>query len=719
MGNISPKGSDSLNLVGALLDGRYRIDAPIARGGMSVVYQGMDVRLDRPVAVKVMDPRFSEDPQFLERFEFEARSIARLNHPALVAVHDQGTDGQHVFLVMELVPGGTLRELLRERGPMPPYAAAAVARPVLRALAVAHRAGLVHRDIKPENVLISDSGAVKIADFGLVRAVAASGTTSGSMILGTAAYLSPEQVSIGSADARSDVYSMGILLFEMLTGRTPFTGDSSIAIAYQRTSNDVPAPSSIIAGVPAELDAFVVKATQREPEKRFADASEMVHALVALTDKLALPQYRVPAPKRSAQHETMSTMHGVAGGDKHGGANLDSTETANAGSHTTVIADESGVAPPENATGRSPSEKTTALSPPVSAPPVAVPPVPVPPVPGPPVPVPQAGSPTSVLPVGAPQTTSTPPTGDAAVGQPHPSENDLSPSRGPRSPLVLLIIVLLLAATIGMAGWWFGSGRYVNVPEITGLDLTSAESAIEEAGLRPVRDGQYQDAIPADTILDITPSPGSRIVRRSDVVLAVSLGQPTVPEIDGDITVEDMIDELRDRTFVPVLGDGVFHQTRPEGSVVSLSPASGTTLNVGSTVTVTPSRGEPIIVPNVRGMSVDDARAVLADAGLNVGTITEEFDGGIDDGDVAETQPAIGSEAAQGETVTIVVSNAIRVPSVLGRNVGSARTELSDLGFNVDVRQLVSSDSSIVIGQNPSAGSRQRPGGTITLTALP
>lgn len=234
-----------------------------------MVYQGMDLRLERPVAIKVMDPRFSDDVQFLDRFELEARSVAKLSHPSLVAVFDQGTDQHHVFLVMELVPGGTLRELLRERGPMPPYAAAAVARPVLRALSVAHRAGLVHRDIKPENVLISDAGAVKIADFGLVRAVAASGTTSGSMILGTAAYLSPEQVSTGAADARSDVYSMGILLFEMLTGQTPFTGDNSIAIAYQRTSADVPAPSSLITGVPREFDELVGTATARNPAQRF------------------------------------------------------------------------------------------------------------------------------------------------------------------------------------------------------------------------------------------------------------------------------------------------------------------------------------------------------------------------------------------------------------------------------------------------------------------
>ncbi|HZN79686.1 MAG TPA: protein kinase, partial [Mycobacterium sp.] len=221
-------------LVGAVLDGRYRVEAMIATGGMSAVYRGLDLRLDRPVALKIMDSRYAGDNQFLTRFQREARVVARLKDPGLVAVYDQGVDGQHPFLVMELIEGGTLRELLRERGPMPPHAVAAVLRPVLSGLAVAHQAGLVHRDIKPENVLISDDGDVKIVDFGLVRAVAEAKITSTSVILGTAAYLSPEQVSTGDAGPRSDVYSVGILAYELLTGTTPFTGDSALAVAYQR-----------------------------------------------------------------------------------------------------------------------------------------------------------------------------------------------------------------------------------------------------------------------------------------------------------------------------------------------------------------------------------------------------------------------------------------------------------------------------------------------------
>jgi serine/threonine protein kinase, bacterial len=291
-------------LEGTLLDGRYRVATKIATGGTSTVYRGLDTRLDRPVALKVMDSRYAGDQQFLTRFQLEARSVARLKDPGLVAVYDQGLDARHPFLVMELVEGGTLRELLAERGPMPPYAVAAVLRPVLGGLAAAHRAGLVHRDVKPENVLISDEGDVKIVDFGLVRAVAAAGITSSSVILGTAAYLSPEQVRDGNASPRSDVYAVGIVTYELLTGQTPFSGDSALSVAYQRLDTDVRAPSTVIDGVPEQFDELVGRATARDPADRYADAQEMGAELESIVDELALPEFRVPAPRISAGHRS-------------------------------------------------------------------------------------------------------------------------------------------------------------------------------------------------------------------------------------------------------------------------------------------------------------------------------------------------------------------------------------------------------------------------------
>lgn len=296
-------------LVGALLDGRYRVEARIASGGMSTVYRGLDLRLDRPVALKVMDSRYAGDRQFLTRFQREARAIARLKDPGLVAIYDQGDDPARPYLVMEFVDGGTLRELLAERGPMPPHAMVAVLRPVLSGLGVAHRAGLVHRDIKPENVLIAEDGEVKLVDFGLVRAIAEAGITSTSVILGTAAYLSPEQVEGAPTGARSDVYAAGIMSFELLTGTTPFTGDSALAVAHQRLDNNVPPPSSVIEGVPAQLDEFVGRATARAPEDRFADASEMGAALERIAEDLALPHFRVPTPRKNDSAAAVTVAH--------------------------------------------------------------------------------------------------------------------------------------------------------------------------------------------------------------------------------------------------------------------------------------------------------------------------------------------------------------------------------------------------------------------------
>ncbi len=231
----------------------------------------------------------------------------------MVAVYDQGTDAGSPFLVMELVEGGTLRELLNERGPMPPHAVVAALRPVLGALAEAHRAGLVHRDVKPENVLISDDGDVKIADFGLVRAVAAASITSGDVMLGTAAYLAPEQVRDGETGPHSDVYAVGILTYELLTGYTPFAGDSPLAVAYRRLDHDVPPPSAVIDGVPAQFDTLIGCATSRAPTGRYVDAGEMLAGVDAIIDELQLPAFRLPAPRRSAQHTSVEPHHSPAG----------------------------------------------------------------------------------------------------------------------------------------------------------------------------------------------------------------------------------------------------------------------------------------------------------------------------------------------------------------------------------------------------------------------
>ncbi len=264
-------------LVGRVLDGRYRVEARLARGGMATVYEALDLRFERVIALKVMHPALADDDQFVARFIREARSAARLSHANVVAVYDQGATAGTVYLAMEYVQGRTLRDLLRRRGHLDPRTALIVFESVVAALAAAHHAGLVHRDMKPENVLLADDGRVKVADFGLARAISSAssvtaGAGTGGVLIGTVAYLAPEQVERGIAGPRSDVYAAGILLFEMLTGETPHGGDTPLAVAYQHVHNDVPPPSTRLPGIPPALDELVADATSRDPDLRPEDA---------------------------------------------------------------------------------------------------------------------------------------------------------------------------------------------------------------------------------------------------------------------------------------------------------------------------------------------------------------------------------------------------------------------------------------------------------------
>ncbi|CAN5492985.1 Stk1 family PASTA domain-containing Ser/Thr kinase [soil metagenome] len=265
-------------MIGRLIDGRYQVRSRIARGGMATVYLATDLRLERRVAVKVMHEHLADDSQFKQRFIQEARSAARLAHPNVVNVFDQGQDADSAYLVMEYLPGITLRDLLQEYGSLTSQQTIDITEAVLSGLAAAHKAGIVHRDLKPENVLLADDGRIKIGDFGLARAASAN-TATGAALLGTIAYLSPELVTRGVADTRSDIYAVGIMMFEMLTGEQPFTGEQPMQIAYQHANDTVPAPSGKNSRVPAELDELVMWATARDPEQRPRDARAMLDQL--------------------------------------------------------------------------------------------------------------------------------------------------------------------------------------------------------------------------------------------------------------------------------------------------------------------------------------------------------------------------------------------------------------------------------------------------------
>ena len=276
------------DLVGRLIRGRYQIEKLVARGGMATVYLAEDNRLDRKVAIKVIHAHLANDRNFREKFVREAKIAAGLSHPNLVNVFDQAEDGDVVFLAMEYVSGITLRQALDDFGSLSAARALEVFEPIVAALAAAHAAGILHRDLKPENVLLSDDGKVKLSDFGLARPISAQTQTGG--VVGTVAYMSPELVSRGVADARSDVYAAGIMLFELLTGKQPFQGEQAVQVAFQHANSEVPAPSSLNADVPELLDEIVLWATAKLPQNRPSDANELHRVLIQAKADLRNPR---------------------------------------------------------------------------------------------------------------------------------------------------------------------------------------------------------------------------------------------------------------------------------------------------------------------------------------------------------------------------------------------------------------------------------------------
>ncbi|MGH4012589.1 MAG: Stk1 family PASTA domain-containing Ser/Thr kinase [Pseudonocardiaceae bacterium] len=662
------------NLVGTLLDGRYRVGPVLARGGMSTVYRGTDTRLERPVAIKVMDPRLAADPSFLQRFEREARAAARLHHPGIVGVYDQGMDSRgpsdptgaasHVFLVMELVEGGTLRDLLREHGRLPVPLALTVTGLVLSALAAAHREGLVHRDVKPENVLIGPGGVLKVADFGLVRAAAEAGNNTGDLILGTVAYLSPEQVATGTADPRSDVYATGVLLFEMLTGAPPYTGETALSVAYRHVNDDAPAPGTVGPPVPAPLDDLVVRATRRDPAARPADASAFLFALQQVRAELGIAPVGVPLPAAAAALAGAATTHPrVATG----------WTAAAAGARTAVAS------PPADHGG---PRGTRALA-------------------------------RTQLPTGGPGT---------RRGGPPPAPTRYEPPGGPpdddpyqrervrnrRAFIAWIMIVLLLASVVGVAAWWLGSGRWTAVPDLTGLQRTAVEAALAEAHLEAALTEDHHNSIRDGIVISSDPGSGNRVLRGSDVTVRLSLGRPVVPDLPVGTPADDAERMLHEVDLSPRSDPAAaeFHDTVPPGAVIGLRPASGTVLTVGAPVTLVISKGPaPTTVPEVRGIPEADAIAALGQAGLTA-QVRREFDDEVPGGQAIGTDPEAGDETSRGSDVTLLVSTALVVPEVVGQPREQALDALTGAGFEPQERgDGAGAPGATVLSVQPRAGS--------------
>lgn len=689
--------------VGDILEGRYSIEAPIASGGMSTVYRSVDLRLGRYVAAKVMHSKYVNDPIFRQRFRREARSMAKLSHPNLVGVYDFSSDGENVFLIMELITGGTLRELLAERGPMPPHAATAVMRPVLTGLGAAHAMGLVHRDIKPDNVLINGDHQVKLADFGLVRAASASAATS-NQIVGTVSYLSPEQVTGEDITPSSDVYSAGILLFELLTGERPFDGDSQLAHAYARLDRDVPAPSSRIGGVPRAFDELVAIATARAPQDRFDDAEEFLAALDEVAHDLRLPSFTVPVPVNSAAHRASEKI-----GEHRQNTELFTTDISRSsrdprqeGLFAEFDEPETRIFEKEAADRRANREGEASL-PSADAPQTrqfgvpTAPPVP----PRAPAPIPQRA-----------------PAKPVSVKRQQPKVSN----RSTAGFIAWLTTVILFTVAVAIGAWWFGSGRYGEIPQVLGMNEIQAVAAVENAGFSASTEGVYSDDIAPNQMVGTQPGFGERAVKGDNITVLVSLGQPTVPELPSTPSLAAVKAALEERTLTMDQGAEEYSDTVAAGDVVRTDPAPGKTVPVGSSVKVFTSKGAaPVNVPHLNGEPEARARRQLEELGLVV-TVEQGFSPDEEAGDVFGTEPAAGTTLAKGSAVTLKVSTAVKIPDVVGDNETQAKRKLADAGLRVgDVtRSTTESAKNIddVVGTSPDTGTLVDPAQTSVTIVL-
>ena len=597
-------------LTGRLLDGRYAVTARIAHGGMATVYRATDTRLDREVALKVMHAELARDEEFVRRFIGEAKSVARLSHQNVVAVFDQGADGPYLYLAMEYVPGRTLKELLRDSGRFSPAAALEIMAGVLDGLAAAHASGIVHRDVKPENVLLTADGRIKVADFGLARAQWAAGHTRAGLLVGTVAYVPPEQVTGGTTGPRGDVYSAGVMLFELLTGRQPFTGDTPLSIAYQHVNTDVPAPSAMMPGIPAPVDQIVLAATSRDQARRPADAGEFLRAVNHVREGLAESSGLTGVMGAGVQGmgeapwldlDAPAATGGQWARQFNGGGHEDS--------HTLIVDREDGGG--RHHIGREPFLGRWLF--------------------------------------------------------------------GPR--LLIVVLVVALGLGLGLGGWWLFSGRFAHVPVVAEDSVGQATAILTGDGFI-VRQGArvHSNTVPKGKVVGT--SPAGRVSKGTTITLLISSGPFTsvVPDVRNDTqaaaqaalahrhlvsTVQkvganapvgtvvgtsppagstwpqtktvtilvaagpplpdftgqsiDAVRQLASQNNVKLQEESDANSQDPAGTVVSQDPAAGATFQPGQTVVVRVSTGPQLVpVPNPIGMTVQDARQLLQNAGFQV-----------------------------------------------------------------------------------------------------
>lgn len=633
-------GSDD-PLLGRVVDGRYRVDDELARGGMATVYRGRDLRLDRPVALKVMRGDLARDDAFVRRFVHEARAAARLQHPHIVSVYDQGEDAGTVYLAMELVEGRTLRDVIRTEAPLSTRSALRLLGPVVEALAAAHAVGMVHRDVKPENVLLGrrgPGGTVKVADFGLARVEGVSTVTT-EMLWATVAYLAPEQVEHETSDARTDVYAVGLLLFELLTGRKAFPGEDPVRVAYEHVHGGVPHVRDLVPSVPPAVERLILSASASEPDDRPQDGAALLEELDALGRSLSEAELDA-VPLRE---ETVSVR-------AHDG---DPTQLVRSGAGASATR----ALPVSRRGWAEDADRTPTARPSVSS-------------------------------EGRYARTS---------GNRSPSPRAPQARRSGTGAGWLLGFLLLLLLIAGGVGYWYltaGPAVHSPMPTVVNLSEADARAALDAEELDPVVERAYSEDVPDGIVISADHQPGAVLRHGTDVTLVVSQGPEryAVPRLDG-LPAGDARGQLE--AVQLTLGEEAreFSDTVPRDVIIRTDPEAGTPLPPGGAVAVVVSDGPaPVDVPDVTGRTEAEATAALTGAGLTVEVDpTRVDDENVPEGSVVSQSPGPG-QAERGTTVRLVISDGpalVEVPDVVGRQFSAAEEELVELGLVVvreDVR---------------------------------
>lgn len=656
--NVNAANPDTV--IGRLIDDRYRVRSLIARGGMATVYVATDLRLDRRVAIKIMHDHLAADEAFRDRFIREARAAARLAHPNLVNVYDQGEDGDLAYMVMEYVPGITLRDLLHDHHRLTVEQTIDIMDALLAGLQVAHRQGIVHRDIKPENVLLADDGRIKLSDFGLARA-ATSNTATGSVLLGTIAYLAPELVTQGSADVRSDIYSAGIMMYELLVGEQPYRGDEPVNIAFRHANDDVPPPSEKQPGIPQVLDDLVLWATERNPDDRPADAGAMLAALrQAERDIAAGGGAPVPPGSPTLPSDTGEATRLLATADDHGQP------------------------------WHSVNQPTGAIN----ADPMAA-----------------VAEPMLRASAGLPATAA--------------RLERINRQKRRSGQVTAVVVVLLMAFAGVIGWWQgYGPGSYLITPDLAGMSEADARQQISSSGfvLGEVHHENSLDT-PAGQVLRSEPESGLSLAPKSSISIVISDGPSilTVPALAG-LSRDEAIAAIENAGFVYLEADErrEFSASVPDDHVISGTTEDGAPLPQEmaeqSAIRLVVSEGN---VPAVEGQSEADAMATLDAVGLKGDVVDRPFSSDVPEG-VVISQSTTTDPVVAGDTINLVVSKGpdlVEVPKVEGEKLKNAVKKLEDAGFQVSHRvPELFIDSARVVSSNPPAGEKIERGSTVELT---